>query len=185
MELHEIERQVAEALRFLCQQAHLQQGALVVLGCSTSEIGGGHIGKSGSLETGYAVIRGAQTACNDFGLDLAVQCCEHLNRALVLSGGAALSRGYRPVAAIPHTHAGGACATAAWRTFSDPVLVETIQADAGLDIGETLIGMHLRPVAVPLRPTFATIGQARLVMAFARPKYIGGPRAQYTLNSEA
>lgn len=177
--------QAFQAAQYLCEQARLKEGMLVVLGCSTSEIGGGHIGKSGSPEIGAAVVRGVMDACQSFGVAVAVQCCEHLNRALVLSGDVARARGWAPVAAVPYPHAGGAAASAAYRRLADPVLVEAIAADAGLDIGDTLIGMHLRPVAVPLRPKDGmTVGQAHLTMAFARPKYIGGPRTQYTLESE-
>ncbi len=182
--LHEIAAQVDAAVRFLCLNGHVEHGGLVVLGCSTSEIGGGAIGKAGSPELGAVVVRAAMDACAAFEADLAVQCCEHLNRALVLPLAAAKSRGYAPVSAVPYPHAGGSCGAAAWRLQAQPCLVEAIQADAGLDIGDTLIGMHLRPVAVPLRPQSPWIGQARLVMAFTRPKYIGGPRARYTLEEE-
>lgn len=178
----DIAAQVSDAVRFLCADGRVQAGDLVVLGCSTSEIGGGHIGKSGSPEMGKTVVRAAMEACAAFGATLAVQCCEHLNRALVLPRGMAKARGYAPVSAVPHPHAGGSAASAAYRLLDDPVVVEYIQAEAGLDIGDTLIGMHLRPVAVPLRPPASCIGGAHLVMAFTRPKYIGGPRTQYALD---
>jgi len=177
----EITRQVHDAVRFLLEGGRVAPGGLVVLGCSTSEIGGGAIGKAGSIEVGRAVVRGALDACAEGAVSLAVQCCEHLNRALVLEREAAALRGYAPVFAVPHPHAGGSAASAAFRMLKDPVLVEAVSADAGLDIGDTLIGMHLRPVAVPLRPPRPAVGKARLVMAFTRPKYIGGPRARYTL----
>lgn len=171
---------VCEAVRFLCREGRLQAGALIVLGCSTSEIAGGTIGKSGSPDVGQVVARAALDAALPFGVTLAAQCCEHLNRALVLPREAALARGYAPVSAVPHPHAGGSTAAAMYRLLPDPVVVEAISADAGLDIGNTLIGMHLKPVAVPLR-YFGTVGQAYLTMAYARPKFIGGPRTQYTL----
>ena len=177
-----VAQQVEQAIDFLVEQGRLEAGSLIVLGCSTSEVGGGHIGKSGSPALGQTLAQAALDACARHGMHLAVQCCEHLNRSLVLPRQVAHERGYEPVFAIPHPHAGGSCAAAAYRLLSDPVLVEAIVAEAGLDIGDTLIGMHLRPVAVPLRPPMQAIGQAHLTMAFSRPKYIGGPRAQYTLD---
>ncbi len=180
--LREIESEVAEAVRFLCADGRVPPGGLIALGCSTSEIGGGRIGKAGSPELGYAVARGALSACEALGVALAAQCCEHLNRALVLPRHAAAARGYAPVAAIPHPAAGGSCASAVYRLLPDPVAVEWVAADAAIDIGETLIGMHVRPVAVPLRPASPWLGKARLTMAYARPKYIGGPRARYTID---
>lgn len=171
---------VFDAVSFLCREGRLQAGALIVLGCSTSEIDGGHIGRNGSPEVGSAVARSALDAAKAFGVTLAAQCCEHLNRALVLPRDAALARGYAPVSAVPHPHAGGSMAAAVYRLLSDPVVVEAISADAGLDIGDTLIGMHIKPVAVPLRYPGA-VGKAHLTMAYARPKYIGGSRTHYTL----
>lgn len=179
----DIGNKVFEAVTYLCEKGHVGAGSLVVLGCSTSEIAGGMIGKAGSPELGKLVVRGAMDACASFGATLAVQCCEHLNRALVLPRDAALARGYAPVSAVPYPHAGGSAASAAYRLLHDPVVVEAIAADAGLDIGDTLIGMHLKAVAVPLRPAESSIGQAHLTMAYARPKYIGGPRTQYTLEA--
>lgn len=180
-------KQVFDAVQYLCSDNRVSPGALVVLGCSTSEVSGGHIGKSGSPELGKAIVRAALDACRSFGATLGVQCCEHLNRAIVLPREAALARGYAPVSAVPYPHAGGSAASAMYRLLEDPVVVEAVQADAGLDIGDTLIGMHLRPVAVPLRGPLSAIGAAHLTMAFARPKYIGGPRTRYILeeNPEA
>lgn len=179
--MDEITGQVLEAFAFLIRHGHVSPGALVVLGCSTSEIGGGRIGKSGSPELGQTVARAALSACAAHGVVLAAQCCEHLNRALILPREAAFAHGLVPVSAVPCPTAGGACASAVYRLLHDPVAVESIQADAGIDIGDTLIGMHLKPVAVPLRPESLTIGHAHVTMAFSRPKYIGGPRARYTL----
>jgi len=179
--MHKIAEQVEQAIDFLIEQGHIPEGGLIVLGCSTSEINGGAIGKAGSPEMGGIVAAAALSACARHGAELAVQCCEHLNRALVLSAAAAARRGYPPVSAVPHCHAGGSCAAEAYRLIPGPVVVEAIQAEAGLDIGDTFIGMHLRPVAVPLRPPEPSIGQAHLTMAYTRPKYIGGPRARYTL----
>lgn len=171
---------VFEAVRFLAS-GRVAPGGLVVLGCSTSEVLGSHIGKAGSEALGTVLARGAMDAANALGVTLCVQCCEHLNRALVLPREAAAARGLAPVSAVPHPRAGGSAASAYYRLLKDPVLVEAVQADAGLDIGETLIGMHLRPVAVPLRPEAPFIGAARLTMAYTRPRYIGGERARYSL----
>lgn len=175
----EIAAKVAQAVSFVCE--HMQAGDLLVIGCSTSEIGGGHIGKAASPETGYAVVRGAMESAEKHGVHLAFQCCEHLNRCLVVEKEYALSHFLPPVAAVPHPHAGGSAASAAYRTFQNPVLVERVQAQAGIDIGDTLIGMHLQPVAVPLRFTENAIGEAHLTMAYTRPKFIGGSRAKYSL----
>ncbi len=180
----EIAFQVENAVHFLCKEGHIGAGNLIALGCSTSEIGGGKIGKSGSPELGAIVVRAALKACAMHQVVLAVQCCEHLNRALVLPEFTAETKGYPKVTAIPYPHAGGSCAAAAWRILPNPALVEWIRADAGIDIGDTLIGMHLKPVAVPLRPPNPWIGKARLVAAFTRPKYIGGPRTHYTLEDD-
>lgn len=176
-----IARQVETAIRTLCAEGHLSPGSLLVIGCSTSEIAGKHIGKHGSMDIGFEVVAGALVGCMDTKTALAVQCCEHLNRALVIPSSIAVQRGYAEVSAVPHATAGGSCAAAAWRTFENPVLVESIQAEAGMDIGDTLIGMHLRPVAVPLRCNIAQIGQAHITMAYTRPKYIGGSRTKYLL----
>lgn len=179
--MEQIDKQIQQAFAFLMEEANIKAGALIVLGCSTSEIGGGRIGKAGSPELGNAVVCAALSAVNARGVSLAVQCCEHLNRALVIEAEEAAARGLARVMAVPHPTAGGSCAAAAYRLFKAPVLVETISADAGVDIGDTLIGMHLRPVAVPVRGEMNSVGLAHLVMAYSRPKYIGGPRALYAL----
>lgn len=180
--MENIAQQVERAVRMLCLEGHLTGESLLVIGCSTSEIAGKPIGKSGSMEIGYEVIKGALTGCAETSTALAVQCCEHLNRALVITEPVALHRRYAPVSAVPYANAGGSCAAAAWRLFPSPILVESVQAEAAIDIGDTLIGMHLRPVAVPLRPPVSQIGCAHVTMAYTRPKYIGGSRARYTLD---
>ncbi len=181
-DIEHISQQVTETISFLLSEGHIGPGGLIVLGCSTSEVVGGHIGKAGSPEVGQVIASTALSACAARSVFLAVQCCEHLNRALVMPRKAAEARGYAPVFAVPHPRAGGACASAYYRLLEDPVVVESILAEAGLDIGDTLIGMHLQHVAVPLRSPVPAIGQAHLVMAYTRPKYIGGPRARYTLD---
>ena len=175
----EITLQARDAMRELLQKANLQPGALVVVGCSSSEIGGGTIGHASSLELAQAAFAGLYPELQAGGLFLAAQCCEHLNRALIVEREVALARGYEIVSVVPKPKAGGSFATTAWANFRDPVAVEHVQAEAGLDIGLTLIGMHLRHVAVPVRLSLTQIGQARLTAATTRPKYIGGCRAQY------
>lgn len=173
--------EVKEAVAFLAAQAHLSAGSLIVLGCSTSEVCGGHIGKASDPGMGEVLARAFLEACAACGVQGCVQCCEHLNRALVIERDEALRRGLEIVSAVPYPKAGGSCGAAYYRMLKRPVLVESVAADAGLDIGDTLIGMHLRRVAVPLRAPIHAVGHANLVMAYARPKLIGGERARYTL----
>ena len=177
--LDHIKTQTTEAIRELLSEATLAPGALFVVGCSTSEVAGEHIGKAGSLEIAEAIFQGIYPALSIQGMDLAAQCCEHLNRALVVERQAALAQGLEIVAAVPHPKAGGSFAAFVWAEYSDPVLVESIQAQAGLDIGGTLIGMHLAPVAVPVRLGIRQIGNATILAAKTRPKLIGGVRAHY------
>ncbi len=163
----------------LIDAAKLQPGQLLVIGCSSSEILGRCIGKGGSMEAAQAVWQGIAPVLAEKQISLAAQCCEHLNRALVMERADALRFGYEVVNAVPHAHAGGAFATTVYQAMKDPVVVETIQADAGLDIGGTLVGMHLKRVAVPVRLSLQSIGQAHILCARTRPKYIGGSRAHY------
>lgn len=174
-----IEQQARTAVTELLEQAKLRPGQLLVIGCSSSEMVGQHIGHGSSMEAAQAAFRGIWPVLQEKGIHLAVQCCEHLNRALVMERAVAEAHGFEPVWVKPQPHAGGSFAVTAWNTFSDPVAVETIVADAGLDIGGTLIGMHLRRVAVPVRLSLNKIGQANILCARTRPKYIGGPRAAY------
>lgn len=157
----------------------LRRGDILVIGCSSSEIVGGSIGKNSSLEAAEAVHGAVAPVLREAGVYLAVQCCEHLNRALVIERECAERYGYEPVAVCPKPKAGGSLAYTAWNAFKDPVSVEHIRAHAGLDVGGTLIGMHLREVAVPVRLSVRSIGAAIVLAARTRPKYIGGPRAQY------
>ena len=177
--LFEISRQSRQAVEELLNAANLRAGDIFVIGCSSSEIVGGHIGKDSSMEAAKAVLDGVLPALKARGIYLAAQCCEHLNRAIVLERAAAEQYGYEQVNAVPQPHAGGSWATNCWQAFTDPVLVEEIRAGAGLDIGGTLIGMHLRRVAVPVRLSFDHIGKAHFLCARCRPKYIGGERAVY------
>ena len=175
----EITRQARTVVAELLEQARLKPGSLLVVGCSSSEMVGKHIGKGSSMEAAQAAFRGIYPVLQERGIDLAVQCCEHLNRALILERSAAEKRGYEIVNVMPQPKAGGSFAVTAWNAFSDPVAVETIAADAGIDIGGTLIEMHLRRVAVPVRTSQKQIGEAIVLCARTRPKYIGGPRAVY------
>lgn len=163
----------------LLEQAQLKAGSLMVIGCSSSEMVGMNIGKGSSMDAAVAAFSGIYPVLQKQGIDLAVQCCEHLNRALIMEREAAEKRGYEIVNVMPQPHAGGSFAVTAWNAFRDPVAVEEISADAGMDIGGTLIGMHLRRVAVPVRTNTRKIGEAIVLCARTRPKYIGGPRAIY------
>lgn len=153
---------------------------LLVIGGSSSEIAGGVIGHNSTYELGEAVSRAALDMAKKHGFDAAFQCCEHLNRALVMERAAAEARGYEIVCVVPRPKAGGSLATGAWHAMKDPVVVLSIAADAGLDVGQTLIGMHLRRVAVPVRLPIDQIGHARITAARTRPMLIGGERAKYT-----
>ena len=179
METAQITAQAQQAAIELLEAAHLETGDLFVVGCSSSEIIGGRIGKQSSMEAAQAVLEGIRPVLQAQGVSLAAQCCEHLNRAIVVERAVARERGYEIVAAVPQPHAGGSWATCCWQAFTDPVLVEEVRAEAGMDIGGTLIGMHLRRVAVPVRLSLDHIGQAVLLCARTRPKFIGGARAVY------
>lgn len=174
-----IRNDVRAALTELLDAAALRQGDLVVVGCSSSEILGEKIGKGSSPETGAAVAEEILSVLNARGLFLAAQCCEHLNRALIMEREAAEKFGYEIVCVRPRPKAGGSFAAAVYDAMRDPVAVEHVRASAGLDIGGTLIGMHLRDVAVPVRLQVKKLGQASLLAARTRPKLIGGVRAEY------
>lgn len=175
----DITRQARTVVTELLEQANMKPGSLLVIGCSSSEMVGKRIGKGSSIEAARAAFAGIYPVLQEQGIHLAVQCCEHLNRALILEREVTEKRGYEIVNVMPQPHAGGSFAVTAWNAFSDPVAVETIAAEAGIDIGGTLIGMHLRRVAVPVRSSEKQIGEAIVLCARTRPKYIGGPRAIY------
>lgn len=157
----------------------MNQGEILVVGCSSSEIVGETIGKGSDFNAAKAVFEGIAPVLREKGIFLAAQCCEHLNRALVVERECAVKYGLEIVCVVPKAKAGGSFATTAYESFSDPVVVEDIKAHAGVDIGSTLIGMHLRTVAVPVRLSTKKLGEANLTFARTRPKYIGGPRAEY------
>jgi len=167
------------AMAELLERAPLKAGDIVVIGCSSSEILGEHIGKGSSPEAAAAALAGIKPLLDEKGIYIAAQCCEHLNRALVLERSAAEKYGYDEVCVRPMPKAGGSFATAVYDSLKDPVVVEHIKASAGLDIGCTMIGMHLKHVAVPLRLSTKKIGEALLTAAYTRPKLIGGVRAHY------
>ena len=177
--VEQAEQEAAEAARELAEIAHLRRGQIVVIGCSTSEVVGHQVGSWSTPEVADAIFRGLSSVFSPMGVYLAAQCCEHLNRALILETEAAEKYGYEPVNVMPQPKAGGSFATAAWQAFADPVAVEHIAAHAGMDIGDTLIGMHLKDVAVPVRLSIRQIGEAHLVCARTRRKFVGGVRAVY------
>ena len=182
MEINEIYQQAAAAVNELANENRefFNPVHLLVVGCSSSEIAGGVIGHDSTYEYGDAVATAVMDVAAEHGFTPAFQCCEHLNRSLVMERGEAEKRGLTIVCAVPRKKAGGSLATAAWKRMEQPVLVESICADAGLDIGLTLIGMHLKSVAVPVRLNTKKIGNAIVTAARTRPRLIGGERACYT-----
>jgi uncharacterized protein (TIGR01440 family) len=179
LDLSRVKEEVVQATKGLLEAAKLRPGQIMVLGCSTSEIQGKRIGSTGSTDVAAAILDGVHEGLKGSGVYLAVQCCEHLNRCLVVERDVQEKYNLTEVTVLPVPHAGGATASTALRRFSDPVVVESIQAHAGIDIGDTLIGMHLRPVAVPVRIGQDTVGNAHLTVARTRPKLVGGVRAVY------
>ena len=179
MELERLQLQAADAVRELLEKARVPRGGIVVVGCSTSEVAGRRIGSDSSLDIAGALWDGIAPVLRDRRIFLAVQCCEHLNRAVVLERAAAEKARLELVNAVPQLHAGGAFAATAYVRMEDPVMVEEVRAAAGIDIGGTLIGMQLRRVAVPVRLSIDRIGEARILCARTRPKFIGGVRAVY------
>lgn len=176
----DIYSQAKQACEELCNVAKLKEGSLVVVGCSSSEVAGGTIGKNSNLEVAEQVFKGIYEVLSEKKIYLAAQCCEHLNRAVIVERDAVPYA--EIVNVVPQPKAGGSFATTAYKTFKNPVALEEIKADAGLDIGGTLIGMHLKKVAVPVRLSLDHIGNAILLAARTRPKFIGGCRAVYDEN---
>ncbi len=172
-----VKNQVTTAITELISIAKLSKNNILVVGCSTSEVMGDKIGTNSDYDTAEVIFDALYSVTKNLGINLAIQCCEHLNRAIVLEGDAFphLER----VNAIPQKKAGGSLATVAYSKFPNPILVEDIKADAGMDIGDTFIGMHLKKVAVPVRLSINQIGNAHLTCARVRPKFVGGERAVY------
>lgn len=185
MDLREIEQQMQSAFSEYLSSADFHAGQILVIGCSTSEVHGGQIGKDSQPKIAETLYNVLSPMAEEKGLYLAFQCCEHLNRALVVDREVMEKYNLTEVSVVPHIHAGGSMGSYAYRHKKDPVMVESIQAHGGLDIGETLIGMHLRPVAVPKRLQTRFIGNARLNAAICRPKLIGGERAKYCIDDDA
>lgn len=178
MTYEEIREQAEAAVCELLEKARLKKGDIFLIGCSSSEIKGSRIGKGSDLDAAKAVYEGVFPVLKERGIYLAAQCCEHLNRAVIVEQ-EALPAGAEIVNVVPQLHAGGSFAMTVYQNASHPVAVEEIKADAGMDIGDTLIGMHLRKVAVPVRISVKQIGEAHVVCARTRPKFIGGSRAVY------
>lgn len=172
-----VKEQCTQAVKELCEIAKLKKGSILVVGCSTSEVVGSKIGTNSDPDTAEQIFEGIYSELKARGIYLAVQCCEHLNRAIVTEADAV--PGADLVNVIPQKKAGGSLATVAYGSFENPVVVEEIKADAGIDIGGTLIGMHLKRVAVPVRLSINKIGEASIICARVRPKFIGGERAIY------
>lgn len=177
--LTQIKESAARATRELVEAAGLASGDIFVVGCSTSEVTGKTIGHASVLPVAEAVFDGIYSVLSERGIYLAAQCCEHLNRALIVEAECARKYALEPVCVRPVPKAGGSFATVAYNTFSSPVALEHIRAHAGMDIGGTLVGMHLREVAVPVRLSVDKIGEAQIICARTRPKFIGGSRAVY------
>lgn len=181
--LEVIKQQGYDLASELIEVSNMKEGQILVIGCSTSEVAGKGIGSFSSPELAEALFSGIYQATKEANVYIAAQCCEHLNRALILEEDAAAKYSYEEVNVMPQPKAGGSFATAAYKFLASPVAVEHIKAHAGMDIGDTLIGMHLKDVAVPVRLSFDKIGEAHVVCARTRAKYIGGARAIY--NDEA
>lgn len=174
-----VKQDVEKVINAWVASDQLREGDLFVVGCSTSEVVGKHIGTSGSEDLAAILFKALSRLKQTKHIDLAFQCCEHLNRAIVIERATLTKYRLETVSVIPVPTAGGSMASYAHKHMKDPVVVESIQADAGMDVGETMIGMHLKPVAVPLRFDQRFIGEARVTAARTRPKLIGGNRANY------
>ena len=179
VDIEEIRQLTQRGLNELLEQAKLESGDLFVLGLSTSEVQGKMIGKHSNIEIGRTIVKTMLETLTPMGIHLAVQGCEHLNRALVVEKSVAKEKVFEIVNVFPQINAGGAGQIAAFENFADPVEVEHVVANAGMDIGDTFIGMHVKFVQVPVRTSVKEIGQAHVTYLRSRPKYIGGPRAKY------
>lgn len=179
MELKEITLQARDAATELIERSGIKKGQIMVIGCSTSEIQGYDLGSHSGPEVGKAVLDGILPVTKEHGIYLAAQCCEHINRAIIIEEEAMEKYRLEQVNAVPQPKAGGSFATALYGALENPVAVEDVKAHAGLDIGGVLIGMHLKEVAVPMRLTTKHIGNALIIAARTRPKFTGGERAVY------
>lgn len=179
--LHDLQKDLAQALFEFEQQVKFSEGQLFVIGCSTSEVMGEKIGTAGAFDVAQVLYKEFSIFAQRHKIHLVFQGCEHINRALTLEAAAAKMYHLEPVSVIPVRTAGGSMSAYAFTQMDEPVIVETIQAHYGIDIGQTLIGMHLKAVAVPLRTSVKQLGDAVITLATTRPKLIGGERAQYTV----
>lgn len=179
MDLSNVYQDLETVVEELLSAAEVKPGQVFVVGCSTSEVLGEKIGSVGSLEVAENVFSVLEKAAKKHNVYLAIQCCEHLNRALVVEREAQEKFGWTEVCVVPWEHAGGSLGTLAYKRMREPVMVEEVVANVGLDIGQTLIGMHLKRVAVPVRLSKKTIGGANITAAKTRPPLIGGERARY------
>lgn len=184
MELLMIKEQGYKAAKELIEIAKPEEGDILVIGCSTSEVSGNKIGSASVPELAKALFDGIYQAAKENKIYIAAQCCEHLNRAIIIEKSIAGKRNLEIVNVVPYPKAGGSFATAAYESLKEPVAVEHIKAEVGMDIGDTLIGMHLKDVAVPVRLSVDKIGEAHLVCARTRAKFIGGERAHYLTPDE-
>lgn len=173
----DITKQAEEITREIVEKSGLKKGQILVVGCSSSEVCGDRIGSNSNLEVAQSLFKGIYSVLQEKGIYLAAQCCEHLNRAIIVERDAVPFS--EIVNVVPQPKAGGSFGTTAFKTFREPVVVEEIKADAGIDIGGTLIGMHLKKVAVPVRLEHNKLGEALVLAARVRPKFIGGERAVY------
>ena len=180
MDLAKIGAETRQIVLDVLDKAALVKGDIFVLGLSSSEVVGGHIGQNSSLEVGQVIVKTILDILEEKGIFLAVQGCEHLNRALVVERALANKKGLEMVNVLPTLHAGGSGQLAAFQYMKDPVEVEFIVAQAGLDIGDTAIGMHIKHVQIPIRPILKQLGDAHVTALASRPKLIGGARAAYT-----
>ena len=180
----EIKNAASQATRELVEAAGLKKGDIMVIGCSSSEVCGEKIGTGSNFDVGGAVFRGIYEILSEKGIYLAAQCCEHLNRSLVIERECMEKYNLEEVCVVPQPKAGGSFATQAYKSFESPVVVEEIKAHAGIDIGGTLIGMHLKRVCVPVRLSVKKIGEAPIICAKTRPRLIGGERAVYNFKED-
>ncbi|MCR5485347.1 MAG: TIGR01440 family protein [Clostridiales bacterium] len=177
--MSEISNQAKNAVTELIKRSKIKPGQILVVGCSTSEVQGHNPGTFSAPEIGEEILSGILPVTKEYGIYLAGQCCEHLNRAIIIESEAAEKYGLEQVNAVPQPKAGGSFATALYKALKEPVAVEKISAHAGLDIGGVMIGMHLKAVAVPMRLETRKIGEALVIAARTRPKFTGGERAVY------
>lgn len=177
--MNELKLEIVKCFESLKSQCNFEEGKLLVVGCSSSEVVGSKIGTDSNYDVGENISKTMIELCNDNKLYMAAQCCEHLNRALIVEREVAEKFGYEIVTVVPKPKAGGSFATATYKNFKDPVAVEYVKADYGMDIGLTMIGMHMKHVCIPLRINPDSIGEAKVTGARIRPKLIGGPRAEY------